>query len=429
MLRVIDNCHPSSGELQVRPVPERIVIINDLSEQRGGATNVALQSAALLDGAGIPVTYFTGDRGTHSDLRLRNADVVAVGGEHILRMARSRAMLHGLYHASAERRLAEWIAANDTPGTVYHLHGWSKILSPSVFYALRPVARRLIVSAHDFFLVCPNGGYFDFRKESPCTLRPMSTSCVLRSCDRRNYAHKLWRSARQEIRRAAFDFASIGAKVLAVHEGMLPHLERGGIPRTRLATLRNPVTPWHARRIEAEQNKVFLFVGRLEEDKGVDLFLAAARDAKVPVRVIGGGPLQDRLQDIYPDAECIGWKNASEIPAFVRDARALVMPSRYREPFGLVAFEALASGLPVVVSGFAMIADELSEIGAGVSCNPYDRAAFSELLSSLASDDDLVASMSEVAHGNAARFSLTPAEWSRMLVSHYSYVLQEAAAR
>ncbi|XSC45570.1 hypothetical protein ACF1BQ_005635 [Bradyrhizobium sp. RDT10] len=208
-------------------MPERVVIINDLSEQRGGATNVALQSAALLDGAGIPVTYFTGDRGAHSDLRLRKADVVAVGGEHILRMPRPRAMLHGLYNASAGQRLADWIAANDTPGTVYHLHGWSKILSPSVFYALRPVARRLFVSAHDFFLVCPNGGYFDFRKESPCDLRPMSTSCVLRSCDRRNYAHKLWRSARQEVRRAAFDFVSTGAKVLAVHEGMLPHLERG----------------------------------------------------------------------------------------------------------------------------------------------------------------------------------------------------------
>lgn len=428
-MRAFDNHRSQSGELQVRRVPERAVIINDLSEQRGGATNVALQSAALLDGSGIPVTYFTGDRGAHSDLRLRGVDVVAAGGEHILRMPRRRAMLNGLYNASAEQRLADWIAANDTPDTVYHLHGWSKILSPSVFYALRPVARRLIVSAHDFFLVCPNGGYFDFRRETPCDLRPMSMSCVLRSCDRRNYAHKLWRSARQEIRRAGFDFASIGAKVLAVHEGMLPHLERGGIPRSRLATLRNPVTPWHARRIEAERNKVFLFVGRLEEDKGADLFLAAARDAEVPVRVIGSGPLEGRLRDIYPEAECVGWKSASEIPALVRDARALVIPSRYREPFGLVAFEALASGLPVVVPAFAMIADELSEIGAGVSCNPYDRAAFGELLSGLASNDDVVASMSHVAHGNAARFSLTPAEWSRRLVSHYSDALRESAAR
>ncbi|MEH2557416.1 glycosyltransferase involved in cell wall biosynthesis [Bradyrhizobium algeriense] len=427
MLQVIDQIRPASGSQQTQPAPDRVVIINDVSQVRGGATNVALHSAALLGDSGIPVTYFTGDHGLHSEPRLRNADVVAVGGKHILRTALPRAALDGLYNVSAEQRLAAWIAANDTPGTIYHLHGWSKILSPSVFRALRPVAKRLIVNAHDFFLVCPNGGYFNFRSESPCELRPMSASCLLSSCDRRNYAHKLWRSARQEIRRAVFDFAS-GARVLAVHEGMLPHLERGGIPRARLATLRNPVTPWCPRRIEAERNKVFLFVGRLEEDKGVDLLLAAARDANVRVRVIGSGPLEGKLAGIYPEVEFTGWKSANDMPALVRDARALVMPSRYREPFGLVAFEALASGLPVVVSSSAMIADELSEVGAGISCDPYDRDAFSKALSILASNNELTASMSDLAYANAARFSLTPSEWAQRLVSYYSDALQEAVA-
>ena len=428
MLQVIDQIRPASGSQKTRAAPDRVVIINDVSQVRGGATNVALHSAALLGDSGIPVTYFTGDHGLHSELRLRNADVVAVGGEHILRTALTRAALDGLYNVSAEQRLTTWIAVNDTPGTIYHLHGWSKILSPSVFRALRPVARRLIVNAHDFFLVCPNGGYFNFRSESPCELRPMSASCLLSSCDRRNYAHKLWRSARQEIRRAVFDLAS-GARVLAVHEGMLPHLERGGIPRAQLATLRNPVTPWHPERIEAERNKVFLFVGRLEEDKGADLLLAAARDAKVRVRVIGSGPLEGTLARNYPEVEFTGWRSANDIPALVRDARALVMPSRYREPFGLVAFEALASGLPVVVSSFAMVADELSEVGAGISCDPYDRGAFSKVLSLLASNDELTASMSGQAHANAVRFSLSPSEWARRLVSHYCDALQEAVAR
>jgi glycosyltransferase involved in cell wall biosynthesis len=426
MLQVVDNCCPTPGSPRTGPVPDRVVVINDVSQVRGGATNVALHSAALLSGSGIPVTYFAGDHGVHSEPRLRNADVVAVGGEHILRAALLRATRDGLYNVAAEQRLASWIASNDTPGTIYHLHGWSKILSPSVFHALRPVARRLIISAHDFFLVCPNGGYFNFRSESPCELRPMSASCLLTSCDRRNYAHKLWRSVRQEIRRAVFDFTSMGAKILAVHEGMLPYLERGGIPRTQLVTLRNPVTPWHARRIEAERNKVFLFVGRLEEDKGADLLLAAARDASVPVRVVGGGPLADKLAGSYPEAEFVGWKGANEMHALVRDARALVMPSRTRETFGLVAFEALASGLPVVVSHFAMIASELSDVGAGLSCNPYDRAAFSKQLSMLASDDQLTASMSGLAYANARRYLLTPNEWVERLVSHYSDALQEA---
>jgi glycosyltransferase involved in cell wall biosynthesis len=427
MLQVADRGSPTSSSPRTGPSPDRVVVINDVSQVRGGATSVALQSAELLSGRGIPVTYFTGDHGVRSEGRMRNADVVAVGGEHILRAALLRATRDGLYNVAVKQLLASWIASNDTPGTIYHLHGWSKILSPSVFHALRPVARRLIINAHDFFLVCPNGGYFNFRRESPCELRPMSVSCLLTACDRRNYAHKLWRSVRQEIRRAVFDFTSMGAKILAVHEGMLPLLERGGIPRTQLVTLRNPVTPWCARRIETERNKVFLFVGRLEEEKGVELLLAAARDADVPVRVVGGGPLADKLAGIYPEAEFVGWKSANEIQALVRDVRALIVPSRTRETFGLVAFEALASGLPVVVSHFAMIAGELSDIGAGISCDPHDRAAFSQLLSMLASDDQLTASMSRLAYANARRGLLTPDEWVERLVSHYCETLQEAA--
>jgi glycosyltransferase involved in cell wall biosynthesis len=54
------------------------------------------------------------------------------------------------------------------------------------------------------------------------------------------------------------------------------------------------------------------------------------------MRVIGSGPLEGKLAGTYPEVEFAGWKSANDMPALVRDARALVMPSRYREPFGLV---------------------------------------------------------------------------------------------
>jgi hypothetical protein len=74
-----------------------------------------------------------------------------------------------------------------------------------------------------------------------------------------------------------------------------------------------------------------------------------------------------------------------------------------------------------------MIAGELSDVGAGLSCDPYDRGAFSKLLSMLASDDQLTASMSSLAYANARRYCLTPNEWVERLVSHYSDALEEVA--
>jgi hypothetical protein len=113
----------------------------------------------LLRERQVPVTVLSGDGGSAALAQL-GAETVALGGQHIMSGNRAAAALRGLYDASTGTALADWIAAHDTPGTVYHLHNWHKVLSPSVFRALRMVASRLLISAHYYFLVCPNGGYF-----------------------------------------------------------------------------------------------------------------------------------------------------------------------------------------------------------------------------------------------------------------------------
>ncbi|MDG9415076.1 hypothetical protein OLF88_11515, partial [Streptococcus pneumoniae] len=79
------------------------------------------------------------------------------------------------------------------------------------------------------------------------------------------------------------------ATVVAVHEGMRPYLARGGIGAERVAVLRNPVVPWRSERVRAERNREILYVGRLERNKGVDVVAAAAREAGLPLRIVGDG--------------------------------------------------------------------------------------------------------------------------------------------
>jgi glycosyltransferase involved in cell wall biosynthesis len=413
----------------ILPKPARVVVINDVSVARGGATAIALAGARFLAERSVPVAYLTGDDATGAP-PIDGVDFVPLGGRHIRDFPLS-GFVTGLYNRGAEQLIGRWIAANDTPETVYHLHGWSKILSPSVFRALAPVAPRLVVHAHDFFLVCPNGGYFDFGESRPCALTPMGAACLASRCDRRNHAHKLWRFARQGLRRALCDLGGedrVGA-VVAVHDGMIDHLARGGIARGLLQGLRNPVLPWRTRRVEAERNRQFVFVGRLEADKGVELLARAARRAGVPLRLIGHGPLAERLAAEFPEVEQVGWKTSEEIAELIADARALVMPSRYREPFGLVALEALTSGLPVLVSDYAMIAEEVVEGGFGRSCDPHDEAGFAAALRQFAEDDVFIAAMSRKAHAEARRLAPTPAAWTDTLLAIYGNLLARSFAR
>lgn len=403
---------------------DRVVIINDDSVERGGAASIALTSVRLLRQRGVPVTVVCGDEGENPELTALGVEFVALCGTHILERSRAGAFLEGIYNRSAKRLLSDWIGRNDTPGTIYHLHTWTKILSPSIFRVLRSVQDRLLISSHDFFLVCPNGGYFNFRDHSACTLAPMGLSCALASCDRRHYAHKLWRVARQGVRQLLLDLGHTRATILVVHEGMIPFLKSGGVSGSALKVLRNPILPWRTQRVMAERNSEVFYVGRLEADKGVDLLARAARQARVRLRVVGVGPMSEMLARDFPEVELLGWRSREELELLIASARMLVMPTRTRESFGLVALEALTSGVPVIASTNALIAEELERLGLGIACDPHDEAGLTAAIRALADDDQRVDIMSRRAYDQARLLAPTPDSWCEHLLMHYAEKLE-----
>jgi len=91
-----------------------------------------------------------------------------------------------------------------------------------------------------------------------------------------------------------------------------------------------------------------LFAGRLVEAKGVRDAIEAWRRSGVdlPLVAAGAGPLRPELE--RAGARCLGWLSRPRLAAAYRDAAALLLPSRWQEPFGLVGLEALSLGTPVV---------------------------------------------------------------------------------
>jgi glycosyltransferase involved in cell wall biosynthesis len=401
------------------PQPDRIVVVNDISVARGGATALALRSALELRARGHEVTFLTGDNGGNAELEAAGIEIVGVGQERLLASSPAKALINGLYNGAAARIVDDWIARRDTPATVYHLHGWAQILSPAIFRPLDRVADRLVLSAHDFFLSCPNGAYANLKSGVLCEFTPMSARCVAANCDRRSYGHKLWRVARHAVRQWAFDFGRRAPPVLAIHAAMRPHLARGGVPESSIVTLPNPVMPFLTTRAPAEQNTGFLYVGRLETVKGADLAAAAAARAGVPLTLVGEGPLREMIERDYPQAVCAGRLSPQEIAPLAAAARGLVMPSRYPEPYGLVAAEALWSGLPVIAADTAFLAADIVAAEAGFACAPRDTAALAEAMRALNSDDALAGRMSRNAYERTRSIGLTLPAWVDALEAVY----------
>lgn len=408
----------------------RVVMVNDSSIARGGATGLALLSARLLAERGIAVTYLAGDDGAAKDLAALGVDIRPLGGQQLVRETAARAATRGIYNPEARALVARTIAELDGPSTVYHVHGWSKILSPSIFTALRPVAARTVIHAHDFFLACPNGGFMDYRAEEPCARRPLGLSCLATNCDKRSYSQKLWRVGRQLTLHRTLDRTAPWSAFAMIHPAMAPYLAMAGYPAARLREVRNPVLPFREERIQVERNRAVFFIGRVEAEKGIEELIAATARAAMPLTVIGEGPLREELTLRHPEVSFLGWRSREEMTELVGAARLLAMPSRYPEPFGLVAVEASQSGLPVILSDTAFLAKEMSREGVGFACRTRDPAAFADSLAKVRDMPEAeIRTMSERGFARTAPLAGTSDQWIDQLLSLYASAVTESFAR
>jgi glycosyltransferase involved in cell wall biosynthesis len=142
----------------------------------------------------------------------------------------------------------------------------------------------------------------------------------------------------------------------------------------------------------------FLFVGRLDEKKNVSRLLAAyeqylrlAGEQAWGLVICGSGPLKDRLRQEARElglAQVIfaGFKQLEELPVYYGLARGLITPSSHDEQWGLVVNEAMASGLPVLVSKACGCAPDLvQEEVNGYTFDPYDKTALARLMLKMSS--------------------------------------------
>jgi glycosyltransferase involved in cell wall biosynthesis len=125
---------------------------------------------------------------------------------------------------------------------------------------------------------------------------------------------------------------------------------------------------------EVARDGELLFVGRLVSDKGVDLLLdalalLAERGRRPRLTIVGDGPERERLAGqaqrlgLTARIDFAGVQRGEELVRTMNRHRVLVVPSRYREPFGIVALEGMACGCMVVGSRGGGLAEAIGPGG------------------------------------------------------------------
>jgi glycosyltransferase involved in cell wall biosynthesis len=347
----------------------RVLHVNDYPATDLGGTEVVMaRTLALLRATGWDARAFTrADLPDHRLTPLRYLDN---------RVART----------ALRRTLAEFRPE------VVHVHNYYHLLSPGVLVELaRFKARtgaRIVMTAHDYHLVCPNSGATWYRGTEPIPAdldRVRSWRYLLgRRWDRRGRLYSLLKVAqhvwhyRRTDRRRAIDLVICPSRFLQAA------VERVGRPTVWLP---NPNPPTLPAKVKRPPELTFVFAGRVEPEKGlVRLLEMLPTDFAGRLLVLGDGvdrPAAELTAHRRGLADRVAFLGRRPHPAAVEiiaGAHVLVLPSRWDENYPLSLIEALAAGTNLLVADRGGMREIVHDAGVGFRFAPDDVVSLADQL-------------------------------------------------
>lgn len=345
----------------------RILMLIEWNPGRGGAEAYAITLRDGLRRAGDQVRLLTSSVGSAAD---GSADYVAFSTEWL--PAQALLQIHNPLAAATVRR-----AVQEFRPDVVWVNMFAHHLSASIFRALAGTPVVLFVS--DYKLICPLGS--KLLPDGSLCHHAAGVACLETGC--LSLLHWL----RDQLRYRAIQGAITQVPFIVVcSEWMRAALLRSGWSSR---VLPYPVAQPQRRERRPSPGPTFFYFGRLDREKGVALLLEAL--ARLPdhacLRIAGQGPLRRELEGLARDlglaarVRFLGWLDQKEIDRELTGAWAVVIPSLWAEPLGMVALEAGVRGVPVIASNAGGLGEVVVE---GVSGLLFPNGNVDELVNCLA---------------------------------------------
>jgi glycosyltransferase involved in cell wall biosynthesis len=313
----------------------RILSVHNRYQQRGGEDQVFESESSLLERYGHQVRR----------LEFTNDTIPANPGlAQQLRLAASTIWSP----ASADRvreQLRGWKA------DVVHFTNTFPIASPAVYAAAKGEGATVVQTVQNYRLICPSANLY--RNGDICE------ECVGRAIPWPGIVHACYRGSRKETavvtamitahRLRGTWHNDIDAYIAATNTSRDKLIE-GGLPAEKTHVKPNFVNPRVA--VTPRDENTFLFAGRLVPEKGIHTLIAAAQQlpCSISIRVAGNGPLTPDVIAVGSPIVPIGSLKPERLADEMGRTQALLFPSEWYEPFGLVAIEAFSISTPVIAA-------------------------------------------------------------------------------
>jgi glycosyltransferase involved in cell wall biosynthesis len=317
---------------------------------------------------------------------------------------------------------------DETSPDLVHVHNTFPLISSA---AIATAARRglpTVATLHNFRLLCVNAQLF--RDGRPCEV------CVGRSpwpgvvhrCYRGSFAASAPIAASIAFHRRRRTFWNDAVSFVALSRFAKERFITGGLPANRIDVLPNFVSRPESNR--SRPNEYFLYLGRINFEKGLDFLLDAWSSELGQLLVVGDGPTRPEVEPAMRahgnSVTFLGSRPHADCMKILEGARALIVPSRVYEGSPMVLAEAYARSVPVIGPDHGAFAEYIEDGETGRLFRPGDPGHLRECIGALDAEETAMR-MGERAHLLFERI-FTPERHRDGLLEIYQRAARKASA-
>ena len=319
---------------------EKVLIVHNYYQIPGGEDTVVENEKKLLEEHGHEVVLYTRH---NSELK-----TMSKGQKLLLPFST-------IFNVRTYREVKELITKQNID--VLHVHNTLNLISPAVYYAGFSKKIPVVQTVHNFRLLCPGATFFRNGHVCEECLNKGIICAVKHKCYRGSRVQTLACVISTVIHRMFGTYVKLSYICLTEFNKEkllhLKHIKESNIyVKPNFVQTSGTIVPFHERKDQ------FVYVGRLEEIKGIDVLLNAWKilGSNAPKLIMcGTGPMEEWCRQFIKENELTKVELAGFVPnvqvrKLIGESKALVLPTQVYEGFPMTIAESYASGTPVIGS-------------------------------------------------------------------------------
>ena len=376
----------------------KVLLVNKFLYPNGGSETYIFKLGEALIAKGHEVQYFGMEHegrcvGNRVNAYTKDMDFHDAG-----KLEKLTYPLKTIYSSDARKKIR--LVLDDFKPDVVHLNNFNYQLTPSIILEIVSWRKknsrkcRIVFTAHDYQLVCPNHMCNNPNTMENCEkcLGGHFMNCTKGKCIHGSTAKSFIGTLEASFWKLNGAYKYID-KFICCSRFMKNKLDSNPLFAAKTVAIHNFIEdiPW----VDVPKENYVLYFGRYSQEKGITTLIEAAKNMpEVNFVFAGKGPLENLLVGI-PNVKNVGFKSGKELEDLIRKAKVSVYPSEWYENCPFSVMESQLYGTPVIGANIGGI-PELIKVGeTGLLFTPGNAFALGEAILSVWNDNEKAAKMHE----------------------------------